>query len=152
MSDFRIEPSGDLAILITRSFTAPPARLAAAHLDPDTARKWLGSDDMPVTECRIDPTAGGASQYRWKMRDGTDMTLTGRFEKVTETCIVHHELFDPDWTDGETRVKTEFLEQDGRTMLRMMITYATPETRDRVITSGMAAGMQAAYDRLDALL
>lgn len=152
MSDFRIEPSGDLAILVTRSFAAPPARLAAAHLDPDLARKWLGSDDMPLVECRIDPHAGGTSLYRWTMRDGTEMTLTGRFDKVDDACIVHHEVFDPDWTNGETRVKTEFLEQAGRTTLRMTVTYTDPATRESVLASGMGSGMEAAYDRLEGLL
>lgn len=152
MSDFRVEPSGDLAVLVTRSFAATPRRLAEVHLDERLAPRWLGDPEMPVTECRIEPKPEGTLFYRWKMRDGSDMTLTGHFDKVSDGCIVHHELFEPDWTGGEARVKTEFLEQDGRTMLRMTITYADPATRDKVLASGMAAGMQAAYDRLDGLL
>lgn len=153
MSDFLIEPSGDTAVRITRSFACHPARLRQVHLDADLAGIWLASPDMPVETCEIDPCDGGAFRYGWQMRDGTVLTLSGRFESLTDSCIIHRERFDPDWTQGEARVRTEFIGLgDARTQLQMTVTYGDPVTRDRVLASGMGAGMAAAYDRLDALL
>lgn len=153
MSDFRLEPSGDMAVQVTRSFCTTSERLRALHLDAERARDWLGSPDMPLVECRIDGREGGTAQYRWQMRDGSTMALEARFEKITPDGIIHHERFDPDWTQGEARVRTDFVPQDGgRCLLRMTVTYADPATRDAVMQSGMAAGLEAAYARLEGLL
>lgn len=153
MSDFRIEPSGDMAIAVTRTFRTTPERLRAAHLDADQVARWLGGPDMPLLDCRIDATEGGTADYRWSLEHGGTMSLTIRFEKIGPDQIIHHETFDPDWTDGAARVKTEFTDQaDGRTQLRMTVTYSSPAARDRVLQSGMGAGLSAAYDRLDGLL
>lgn len=153
MSDFRIEPSGDMAIVVTRTFRTTPDSLQTAHLDPDRVSRWLGGPGMPLLACRIDATEDGTAEYRWSLEHGGTMTLTIRFEKIAPDQIIHHETFDPDWTDGAARVKTEFTDQgDGRAQLRMTATYSSPAARDRVLQSGMGAGLSAAYDRLDDLL
>lgn len=153
MSDFRIEPSGDMAITVTRSFRAPPDRLRNAHLATDQVQRWLGGPDMPLLACRIEADEGGHAEYRWSLEHGGTMTLTIRFEKIAADMIIHHETFDPDWTDGAARVKTEFTDLgDGRTELRLTATYSSPAARERVLQSGMGAGLAAAYDRLDAIL
>lgn len=153
MSDFRIEPSGDMAIVVTRTFRTTADRLHGAHLDTDQVARWLGGPDMPLLACKIDATEGGSADYRWALEHGGTMTLKIRFEKIAPGLIIHHEIYDPDWTDGAARVKTEFDDQgDGRAQLRMTATYSSPAARDRVMQSGMSAGLAAAFDRLDGLL
>ena len=65
---------------------------------------------------------------------------------------MHVELFDQDWTGGETRVTTAFEEHDGITTVIMTVRYATKDGRDGALATGMTAGMTAGYLALDALL
>ena len=65
---------------------------------------------------------------------------------------MHTELFDEDWTGGETLVTTVLAEQGGRTALTMTILYQSREARDAVLNTPMAQGVAQSYDRLAALL
>jgi uncharacterized protein YndB with AHSA1/START domain len=65
--------------------------------------------------------------------------------------IVHTELFDEDWTGGETTVTTLFIEKAGKTTVAMRVLYATQEARDGAVP-GMSEGMESSYARLDAML
>jgi uncharacterized protein YndB with AHSA1/START domain len=150
-SDFRIMAEGACKLTVTRSFRAPLAAVRAAHLDAQLVPKWMGTPDFPMTACEIDPRPGGAFRYVWATPEGP-LTLTGTFAEVTDSRIAHRESFDPDWTGGATDVVTEFREQDGRTQVRMTMTYSSQQARDKVGATGMAEGMAAGYDVLDGLL
>ncbi len=73
-------------------------------------------------------------------------------EIVAPEKVVHVELFDQDWTGGETTVTTVLIEKDGRTTMTGTIVYASKEARDGALQTGMADGMTAGYDLLDELL
>jgi len=50
-------------------------------------------------------------------------------------------------------ITSELTEIEGRsTTLRATLHYATPEARDAMLASDMAAGVRASYDRLAAIL
>ena len=66
--------------------------------------------------------------------------------------LVHTELFDDDWTGGETQVTTVLVEQGGKTTLTMTILYSSREARDAVLKTPMEQGVAASYDRLAELL
>lgn len=62
-------------------------------------------------------------------------------------------MFDPDWTDAEAHVVTDFADApQGGTHLVTVVTYARRAARDGAGASGMEHGLQGAYDRLDAIL
>jgi uncharacterized protein YndB with AHSA1/START domain len=150
-SDFRIMADGAQSLTVTRSFAAPVAAVRSAHLDPKLVPQWMGSDDFPMGTCEIDARVGGTFRYVWTTPEGP-LTLNGSFLEFSDSRIVHREVFDPDWTGGPTDVVTEFRTVDGRTQVRMTMTYATAAARDAVGATGMAEGMAKGYDVLDGLL
>ncbi len=73
-------------------------------------------------------------------------------EIVPPERIVHTELFDQDWSGGETLVTTVLTEQGGKTTLTLTVLYASREVRDTVLKTPMEQGVAASYDRLAELL
>jgi uncharacterized protein YndB with AHSA1/START domain len=65
---------------------------------------------------------------------------------------VSAELFDEDWTGGETVNTTTLTEHAGKTTLDIRILYTSKQARDGALATGMTEGMSAGFDRLDALL
>jgi uncharacterized protein YndB with AHSA1/START domain len=66
--------------------------------------------------------------------------------------IVLTELFDVDWTGGETLNTAIFAEQNGKTTLTNTVRYSSPEACDGALNSAMTQGVAASYDRLAELL
>jgi uncharacterized protein YndB with AHSA1/START domain len=149
MSDFRIVAESDRQIVVTRSFAASVDRVIAAFMEPDLLRRWMGSPDMPMDICEVDPRVGGGFRYSWTFKDGRVMWLKGTFREMTDNRVVHTEVFEPDWTGGQTEVVTDFIAKGGRTEVQTTITYSGTPARDAAFASGMASGMSGAYDRLD---
>jgi uncharacterized protein YndB with AHSA1/START domain len=151
-SDFRIIGTGDRQITVTRSFAAPKPAVFRAHTEAALLARWMGSADMPLAICEMDPRPGGQYRYTWVMQDGTRITLSGTIQSITPDRITATEVFDPDWTGGPATVETTFTEAAGRTTVQVTITYTTAPARDQVLASGMGEGMAGSYDLLDALL
>jgi len=149
-SAFRAE--GERTIRLSRRIAARPDRVRAAHVDAGLLPLWRSTDDTPLTEARIDARVGGGFFLVWRMRDGSEMTLNGQFTRLDPDAIEQVELFFPDWTNGETHVRTEFHDEGGGTLLSMAIHYVDGPTRDGVMHSGYGPGLETALDRLAALL
>ena len=79
------------------------------------------------------------------------MASTGR--SCPGKRLVHTELFEmPGVTEDDATVNTlVFEERDGRTTLTAVTDCRTPEILQMIVASGMEAGMQDAYDLLEAL-
>jgi uncharacterized protein YndB with AHSA1/START domain len=148
-----IAASGERDAVVTRTFDAPRQLLWDCHTKPDLMKRWLyGPDGWSLPECDIDLRVGGRYRYLWRHRDGREMAMGGVFrELVAPARIVHTELFDEDWTGGETTVTTTFTERAGKTTLHMIIHYASAAARDAALATPMADGMEAGYQRLDAI-
>jgi uncharacterized protein YndB with AHSA1/START domain len=147
-----VEPVGDRDLLITRGFNAPRSLVFRAFTTPALVQQWLlgpGGWTMPV--CEIDLRPGGAFRYVWKKGDA-EMGMRGTFREIVRPArIVHTEVFDQDWTGGETTVTTVFDEVDRRTVVSMTVRYSSAEARAGAMKSGMTDGMGEAYERLDAM-
>lgn len=53
-------------------------------------------------------------------------------------------------TDGpETLNDLNLYEEDGATLITVLIEYPDKETRDMILGTGMADGMEASYQRLE---
>ncbi len=144
----------DRSVQVTRVFDAPRDLIWEAHTNPELLRRWLlGPDGWTMPVCEIDLKVGGTSRFVWRGPDGTDMGMHGVYrEIVPPERIVHTELFDEDWTGGETLVTTVLHEQADRTILTTTVRYASREARDGTLNSGMEQGVAASYDRLAELL
>ena len=121
---------------------------------PELVLRWLyGPEDWPPAHCDIDPRPGGALRYVWRHREKGDMGMGGVFRDVAPPeRIVHTELFDQDWTGGETLVTTVLDEREARTTVQNTVRYSSQEARDAALETGMIAGWSQAYDRLAGLL
>lgn len=151
----KLGPQGDRDVVVERSFDAPRDLVFEAFTRPELVKRWmLGPDGWSMPVCTIDLRPGGKGRYEWTSDSGgPGMTLNSTFKEiVAPERIVHTERFEPDWTQGDTTVTTTFTEKDGKTIVRMTITYPTAEGRDMVLKSGMEQGMARGYERLDDIL
>jgi uncharacterized protein YndB with AHSA1/START domain len=141
-------------IELRRSFAAPRGDVFDAHVRPDLVKRWMiGMEGMSMPVCEMDAREGGSLRFVWRTPDGNDMGVSGRFQAVDRPArLVHTELFDMDWTGGETLVTTSFEGVDSGCTMTMTIRYATKEARDAVLATGMVQGITACYDRLDTML
>lgn len=138
----------------TRTFAAPRALVFEAFTRPDLLRRWLiGPDGWVLSVCDVDLREGGRFRYQWTKPNGHSMGMGGTFvEIVPPSRLVHREIFDTDWTGGETLVTTELDERDGATHMTMTVRYASTAARDGALATGMTSGMEMSYARLDRIL
>lgn len=145
----------DREIAMIRRFDAPPHLVWEAFARPSLIRRWMyGPEKWRLQVCTLDIRPGGALRYEWHGPDGAIMGLSGAFQEVNPPRrMVHTELFDEDWTGGETRVTTTFA-PDGldATVVTMTIRYTSRQARDEALKTAMAEGMEMGYVRLDGLL
>jgi uncharacterized protein YndB with AHSA1/START domain len=152
--NLKVTTPTDREIAMTRVFDAPRRLVFDAWTKPELLRHWLyGPPDWSLAVCEIDLTVGGALRFVWRGPDGTEMGMSAVYrEIVPPERIVQTELFDEDWTGGETLVTIALSEQDGKTTVTMTVLYSSREARDAALKSGMEHGMAAGYDRLEELL
>ena len=150
----QVTTPSDREIAMTRVFNAPRRLVFEAMTKPELVQRWLlGPPGWTMPVCEIDLRVGGRYRYVWRHADGKEMGMGGiHREIVVPERIVTTELFDEDWTGGETVVTSVFTEHAGRTTLTMTILYSSREARDGALRTGMTDGMESGYARLDELL
>jgi uncharacterized protein YndB with AHSA1/START domain len=146
--------TGDADLTFTRRFDAAPALLWRAMTEPALITQWLFARDAPMTVCEQDFRVGGTLRWVWRAPGGHDMGVSGRYLEITPPHrLIHTELFDEDWTGGETTVTYDFTEIAPQiTEMRLHVRYPSAEIRKRVAASPMAEGMDEGYTRLDGLI
>jgi uncharacterized protein YndB with AHSA1/START domain len=150
----KVSTPSDREVVVTREFAAPRGMVFDAHTKPELVQRWLlGPPGWTMPVCEIDLRVGGKYRYVWRHADGHDMAVGGTFtEIVRPSRIVMTQLFDEDWTGGETLVTTELVERSGTTTLTTTVRYVSREARDAAIKTGMTQGMEAGYQQLEQLL
>jgi uncharacterized protein YndB with AHSA1/START domain len=147
-----VQTEGDRFLRLRRDFDAPRPLLWRAYTDPEIVRRWLWARDCPMIRCEMDVREGGSLRWVWRVPDG-EMGLSGRYiEIVSGERIVHTELFDADWTGGETVVTLRFEDHGEMTRMDMLIEYSSEAARAGALKSGMTDGMEETYARLDTML
>jgi uncharacterized protein YndB with AHSA1/START domain len=154
MSKMSLEVEGDCVVVVKRRFDAPPDDVFRAHTDPDIIQQWmLGPDGwtMPVCVCEARP--GGAIRYEWSDGKGGGFSLTGSFiELDAPHRILHVERMHlPDPTP-DNRIETTFTADGDGTQMVMRMTLPDRETREAMLATGMEHGMEASYERLEAVV
>lgn len=142
------------SIVATREFRAPRPLVWDAFTRPELLRRWMiGPDGWTMTVCEVDLVPGGRFRYVWSKPGADDLAMGGTFVTIDPPVrIVHREVFDVDWTGGETTVSTAFDEQGGVTRMTLTIEYSSTSARDGALAIGMTKGMEMSYARLDAML
>jgi uncharacterized protein YndB with AHSA1/START domain len=149
-----VETQGDRELVLTRAFAAPRALVFDCMTKPELVRRWLlGPPGWTMPVCDIDLRVGGGYRYVWRNEDGHEMGMGGVYrEIVAPERIASTEIFDQDWTGGETLTTSELSEAGGRTTLTTTVIYANEAARKGALITGMTDGMEMGYARLDALL
>ena len=150
----KVTTPSDREAVITRVVDAPRGMVFDAHTKPELVRRWLsGLPGWTLPVCEIDLRVGGKYRYEWRGPNGESMGMGGTFtEIVRPSRIVATQLFDQDWTGGETIVSYDFVEKHGKSTITTTVRYSSREARDAALQTGMASGMEMGYERLDELL
>lgn len=152
----RVEVLSDQHVRITRLIEGPSELVWRAHHEPELLKKWLLGPDgwtMPVAEVAVE--VGDTYRYGWAPEAGTEgeqfgfegelvLSEPGRREVTTERMIG----LDAPGTLNDLSL----YEEDGVTLLTLVIEYPDAATRDMVLATGMADGMEASYARLESVL
>jgi uncharacterized protein YndB with AHSA1/START domain len=143
----------DRELVLTRDFDAPRSLVFEAWSKPEHVRRWYGLRHLTLPVCEMDFREGG--QWRFVMRDpkeGVDHGFSGEYREIVRSeRIVYTERYER--IPGSDHVVTLTLtDRDGKTTLREHILYQAKEHRDGHLISGMEAGMQETFARLDEFL
>lgn len=139
-------------IVITREFSAPRARVFAAHTQPDLLVRWFGPRGWRLTECEIDLRPGGAYRYVLHGPDGEHMALHGTYLEVTapdRLVMTETNTYCDARAEYESVITLDFA---GATTLTHTARFPTAAIRDAVLASGMARGIGEGFDRLTTTL
>ena len=150
----KLTTPGDLEAVITRVVNAPRGMVFDAHTKPELVKRWLsGLPGWTLPVCEIDLRVGGKYRYEWRGPEGESMGMGGTFtEIVRPSRIVATQLFDQDWTGGETIVSTDIVEKNGKSTITTTVRYASREARDAALQTGMKEGMDIGFVRLEEYL
>jgi uncharacterized protein YndB with AHSA1/START domain len=138
----------DTEILITRQFDAPAELVFKAYTTPELVRRWWGFETSEWLVCDVDLRVGGTWRYVVK-DDDYEVGFHGEFREIDRPHrIVSTEVFEG-MPDAHSVNTTTFEELDGVTTMTTLVQHTDAEHRDAHIQSGMEAGMQVSYDRLE---
>jgi uncharacterized protein YndB with AHSA1/START domain len=152
MSALKMITAAPNEVCVERRFNAPVALVWRAFTEPTIVQRWLtGPPGHTMPICEIDLRVDGAWRYVWKMPEG-EMEAYGTYREVVPyERIVHTETFAM-WPDQQSLITTTFHAEADHTLVRMVMAFASTETRDAVLMTGMTDGMEMSYQRLDDLL
>ena len=139
----------DEQILITREFDAPKDLVYKAFTTPELVKRWWSANRGEVTVAEIDLRVGGRWRSVMVTEDGFEVGFHGEYREIAPNeRIVSTEVFEG-MPDAEAVNTLTLTEEDGRTVLTILVQHASREHRDAHIESGMEAGMQDAMDLLE---
>jgi len=144
----------DEQILITREFDAPKHLVYKAWTTPELVKRWWHANRGEATIAEIDLRVGGKWRYVMIADGGQEVGFHGEYrEIVPNERIVSTEVYEGmpqgDGPEQGTLNTATFTEENGRTMLTLLIQAPSKEIRDAIIDSGMEAGLQDALDLLE---
>lgn len=153
-NQLQVEIKGN-QLIMTRQFNAPREKVFRAYTSCEHLKNWWGPREWPLTYCKVDFRVGGQYHYCMTGPDGTEAWGLSIYKEIkAPELIVNEDHFsDKDGNKNTelpaTTVRTEFIEQDGKTIIKSVADYASPEALKQVIDMGMEAGMAETLDRLE---
>jgi uncharacterized protein YndB with AHSA1/START domain len=145
----------DTDYVITRQFDAPAPLVFKALTTPELVQRWWGFETSTWEVCDIDLRVGG--KWRYVIQDrGEEVGFHGEFREIEPPHrLVFTEMYEGVPNPGVENypVNAVTLEEvDGVTTMTVLVHHTSKEDRDAVIASGMEAGMQVSYNRLEDLV
>ncbi|MEU4013845.1 SRPBCC family protein [Microbacterium sp. NPDC028030] len=148
----RVELLDDTHVRITRLVEGPRELVWRAHFEPELIRKWmLGPDGWEMTECVAATEVGQSYRNSWAPVGDTEGEPFG-FEGEALLIDAPRRAVTTERMQGmptETLNDLNLYEEDGATLVTVLIEYPDKETRDMILATGMADGMEASFARLE---
>jgi uncharacterized protein YndB with AHSA1/START domain len=145
----------DTHVRITRLIEGPIELVWRAHQEPELMKQWLlGPDGWRMSVCEIDPTVGGRYRYAWEPvgdGDGQGFGFDGETLLVDapRRSVTTEHMTGTDYPS--TLNDLSLYEEDGATLITLVIEYPDSQTRDMVLATGMTDGMETSYQRLEGI-
>lgn len=149
----RVELLDDTHVRITRLVNGPRELVWRAYNEPELVRQWLrGPDGWEVTECVVATAPGEQHRTSWAPVGDTEGQPFG-FEGEALLVDAPRRAVSTERMQGmeapETLNDMNLYEEDGATLITLLIEYPDQATRDMILDTGMADGMEASYARLE---
>jgi uncharacterized protein YndB with AHSA1/START domain len=149
----QVELMDDTHVRITRLVEGPRDLVWRAYTEPELIRQWmLGPDGWEMTECEVGLTAGDRYRNSWAPVGDTEGEPFG-FEGemlVVDAPRRAVQLERMQGTDGPDILNdVTFYEEDGVTLVTVIMEFPDVGTRDMILATGMADGMEESYQRLE---
>jgi uncharacterized protein YndB with AHSA1/START domain len=151
MNKLTIAPEGDRHIVVTRRFAAPPQAVYRAHTECRLLQQWLlGPDGWSMPRCQCEARPGGRYRYDWAHPQRAGFWVSGEFVTLEpyRRIVQIERMYLPDPTP-ENQVETVFAADGSGTLMTLRMTLPDERTRAAMLATGMAAGMEASYQRLE---
>lgn len=128
-----------------------------AHHDPDLLRRWqLGPDGWAMPICEVGAEVGQRHRTGWEeTASGEQFGFTGVVKEFSPPyrSVTTESMWTPDDPDAANSAVTlnelTLTPVDGGTLVSLLITYPDAATREMILGTGMVAGMETSYARLD---
>jgi uncharacterized protein YndB with AHSA1/START domain len=146
----------DTHVRITRLVEGPRELVWRAHQEPELMRQWLlGPDGWRMNVCEIDPSVGGRYRYAWEPVEGGEGQAFGfdgetLLSEAPRRAVTTEHMTDTDYPSTVNDLSLE--EEDGATLITLVIEYPDKQMRDIVLATGMTEGMETSYARLEGVL
>ncbi len=149
----RLEILDDQHVRITRLIDGPRELVWRAHVDPELMRQWmLGPDGWRMTTHEVDRRVGGGYRIAWAPEPGTEGEPFG-FDGEILLLDDPRRMVQTEHMTGTDFPSTvndlSLYEEDGATLLTLLIEYPDAATRDMVLATGMIDGMEESYRRME---
>jgi uncharacterized protein YndB with AHSA1/START domain len=141
----------DTQVRVSRVIRGSVEQVWRAHHDAALMKRWmLGPDGWTMPVCEIATAVGGRYRYEWenaaqKQRFGFEGELlesAAPYRAVTTEQMI-------DTPGPSTRNELTLSPVPAGTLLSLVITYPSKEVRDMILGTGMTAGMETSYARLE---
>ncbi|MDH6236722.1 SRPBCC family protein [Cryobacterium sp. CG_9.6] len=144
----------DTQVRVCRVIRGSVHQVWRAHADAGLMQQWLlGPDGWSMPVCEVATNIGESYRYEWQ-RDGGDerFGFTGELLESEEPdrAVTTEAMIGTDFP--ATLNELTLTAVDGGTLLSLVISYTTIEQRDAILATGMTAGMETSYQRLDGLM
>jgi uncharacterized protein YndB with AHSA1/START domain len=141
----------DTQVRVSRVIRGSVEHVWRAHHERALLQRWLtGPDGWTMPVCDVAGDVGDSYRYEWEAADGSQRF--GFEGELIESEAPHRAVTTERMIgmDGPGTVNELTLTPDDQgTLMTLLITYPSAEVRDAVLGTGMTAGMESSYARLE---
>lgn len=148
---------GENQARVARVVRGTVPQLWRAFTEAELVQRWqLGPDGWSMPVCETASGVGERYRFEWQSDDGQEHF--GFVGEVVESAPPHRfvtteRMTRPEDPDGHTSAETlnelTFTPVEGGTLASYLITYPDAATREMILATGMADGMEASFERME---